>query len=107
VLPYEYEGTMVRLYVRHNVLDYSKWRKIYDEFSGFQTANGAGPKRCISRLTTPATSRSGMTSIALKRRARLPVLPSCATRWRQPASVVRRNCGLRRNVNLRVYSVWV
>jgi hypothetical protein len=31
---------MVRLYVRHNVLDYSKWRKIYDEFSGFPTANG-------------------------------------------------------------------
>jgi hypothetical protein len=44
---------MVRLYVRHTVLDYSKWRKVYDEFSGFQTAHGVRAKAVYQSLDDP------------------------------------------------------
>jgi hypothetical protein len=44
---------MVRLYVRHNVLDYPKWRKMYDEFSDFQTAHGVRAKAVFQSLDDP------------------------------------------------------
>jgi hypothetical protein len=45
---------MVRLYVRHNVSDYAKWRKVYDEFSGFQTAHGVTAKAVYQSLDDPS-----------------------------------------------------
>jgi hypothetical protein len=44
---------MVRLFVRHNVADYAKWRKIYDDFAGFQTAHGVRAEAVYQSLDDP------------------------------------------------------
>jgi hypothetical protein len=46
--------TMVRLFVRHKVTDYAKWRKVYDDFD-------VTPRVSVSlrrRFTAPRVTRT-------------------------------------------------
>jgi hypothetical protein len=44
---------MVRLYVRHSVADYAKWRKAYDDFAAYQTAHGVRAEAVYQSLEDP------------------------------------------------------
>ena len=44
---------MIRLFVRHTVADYSKWRAIFDAFQSVQTAHGVRGKGVYQSLDNP------------------------------------------------------